>query len=65
MLEVLDVLLKAKASPEAWTFFIWGLGISKLQFLIKKICFFSSCKLFLIICHKNPGTWIWIRFDQK
>jgi hypothetical protein len=33
-----------------------GLGICKLQFLIKKILnFFSSCKFFSIFIHRNPG----------
>jgi hypothetical protein len=36
--EVLDVLFRGmKTSPVAWTSFMGFLGISKLQFLIKKI----------------------------
>ncbi len=33
-----------------------GLGISKLQFLIKKIFFLFSCKFFQICGHQNPGS---------
>jgi hypothetical protein len=31
-----------------------GLGITKMEFLIKK--YHSSCKFFQIFCHQNPGS---------
>ncbi len=37
-----------------------GLGISKLQFLIKKIWFYSSCKFFQFFISK---PWIWMDPD--
>ncbi len=33
-----------------------GLGISKLQFLIKKFLIFFSCKFCQIFGHENPGS---------
>jgi hypothetical protein len=33
-----------------------GLGITKLQFFIKKCPIFFSCKLFSIFDHQNPGS---------
>ncbi len=33
-----------------------GLGISKLQFLIKKISIFFSCEFVFVFCPKNPGS---------
>jgi hypothetical protein len=34
-----------------------GIGISKLQFFIKKIfCFVFSCKFFSVFGHQSPGS---------
>ncbi len=42
-----------------------GLGISELQFLIKKVFFFVSCKFFSIFGHQNPGSGSRLVFSLK
>jgi hypothetical protein len=43
---------------------LWRLEISKLQFLIKKIWFFFSCKNLTNFGHQNKN-WVRIRIDLK
>jgi hypothetical protein len=42
-----------------------GIGISKLQFLIKKIYYFFTCKFFPNFWSSKPWTWIRIRIETN
>jgi hypothetical protein len=52
--EVMDVL--SAFPPCSLGVLYGGLGISKLQFVIKKILIFFSCNIFSIFDHQDPGS---------
>jgi len=58
MLWSADVLFWGQKTSCSMDVLYGGLGKSKLQFLIKRICNknFPAVKFFLIFGHKNPGS---------